>query len=57
MSVTHISTYQMQKKKLWSFNEASTLVKGKLLGKIPHKALESNQIKISHGRKSMDLSA
>lgn len=37
--------------------KASTLVKGKLLGKIPHKALESNQIKISHGRKSMDLSA
>lgn len=35
----------------------STLVKGKLLGKISHKALESNHIKIIHDRKSMGLSA
>lgn len=37
--------------------KVSTLVKGKLLGKISHKVLESNQIKITHNRKSMDLSA
>ena len=35
----------------------STLVKGKLLGKISHKALESNHIKIIHDKKSMGLSA